>query len=91
MTAMATDRFQMTANGVRQAIGPEDRQMFAYYESLVAPDYERSHPGDTFEAMKLRARFSKEDQGLLKQWMTLAAVRAGKLRPEPDRTGRRAA
>jgi hypothetical protein len=79
MTEAVTAKLRMAANGVRQAIGPEDRDLFACYEALVAPDYDRCHPGDSFEAMKLRARFSKEDQGLLKQWMAIAAARAAKL------------
>jgi hypothetical protein len=79
MTEVMTEKLRMAANGVWEAIGPEDRRLFAYYESLVAPDYDRCHPGDTFEAMKFRARFSKEDQGLLRQWMAIAAVRAAKL------------
>src|SRR5690349_12120099 len=79
MTEVETRKLRMAANGVWEAIGPEDRRLFAYYETLVAPDYDRCHPGDTFEAMKFRARFSKEDQGLLRQWMAIAAVRAAKL------------
>jgi hypothetical protein len=79
MTEAVTANLRMAANGVQQTIGPEDGELFASYEALVAPDYDRCHPGDSFEAMKLRARFSKEDQGLLKQWMAIAAVRAAKL------------
>jgi hypothetical protein len=79
MTEVVMERFRMAANVVRQEIGPEDRELLAYYESLVASDYDRCHPGDSFEAMKLRARFSKEDQGLLNEWMALAAARAAKL------------
>ena len=33
-----------------------------YLESLVREDYERCHPGDTFEDLKRRASFSKEDR-----------------------------
>jgi hypothetical protein len=45
-------------------------------ESLVRGEFERCHPGDTFEDMKRRARFSKEDKGLLRDWMAVAARRA---------------
>jgi hypothetical protein len=45
-------------------------------EALVRADYERSHPGDTFDDLKRRARFTKEDKGLLRDWMALAAARA---------------
>ena len=57
---------------------PEERN---YLESLVRDDYERCHPGDTFEDLKRRASFSKEDRGLLRDWMAVAARRAGLKRP----------
>ena len=87
MTEAVTANLRMAANGVRQAIGPEDGELFASYEALVAPDYDRCHPGDSFEAMKLRARFSKEDQGLLRQWMALAAARSTELKRERSGAG----
>ncbi len=48
----------------------------AYLESLIRLDYERCHPGEALEDMKLRSAFSKEDKGLLRDWMAVAAVRA---------------
>ena len=48
-----------------------------YLESLIREDYERCHPGETLDDIKRRAVFSKEDEGLLRDWMALAAVRAG--------------
>ncbi len=47
-----------------------------YLESLIRGDYERCHPGETLEDMKRRSAFSKEDKGLLRDWMALAAMRA---------------
>jgi hypothetical protein len=47
-----------------------------YLESLIREDYERCHPGETLEDLKRRASFSKEDRGLLRDWMAVAAVRA---------------
>ena len=44
-------------------------------ESLVSRDYDRCHPGDSFADLKLRARFSKEDKGLLVDWLDLASRR----------------
>jgi hypothetical protein len=85
MTEAETAKLRMAANGVWEVIGPEDGKLFAYYESLVAPDYDRCHPDDSFEAMKVRARFSKEDQGLLKQWMALAAAKDAVPQPRPKR------
>jgi hypothetical protein len=47
-----------------------------FLESLVRPDYERCHPDETWEDLKRRAAFIKEDKGLLRDWMALAAQRA---------------
>lgn len=44
-------------------------------ESLVSRDYDRCHPGDSFADLKLRARFAKEDKGLLADWLDLASRR----------------
>lgn len=57
-------------------VRPADEAERAYLESLVRDDYERSHPGDTFDAMKARRSFSKEDKGLYRDWLALAAMRA---------------
>ena len=48
----------------------------AYLESLIRQDFEQCHPGETLEDLKRRASFSKEDRGLLRDWMTIAASRA---------------
>ncbi len=48
----------------------------AYFESLVREDYERCRPGDTFEHMKRRASFAKEEKGLYRDWLAIAAARA---------------
>jgi hypothetical protein len=45
-------------------------------ESLIRADYERCRPGDSFDDLKRRARFAKEDKGLLRDWMAIAAARA---------------
>ena len=47
----------------------------SYLESLIREDYERCHPGETLEDLKRRASFSKEDRGLLQDWMAVAATR----------------
>jgi hypothetical protein len=53
-------------------------------ESLVSHDYDRCHPGDSFADLKRRARFTKEDKGLLADWLDLASRRRQEatLRPE---------
>jgi hypothetical protein len=47
-----------------------------YLDSLIREDFERCHPGETLEDLQRRASFSKEDRGLLRDWMAVAAVRA---------------
>jgi hypothetical protein len=67
----------------------------AIWETLVRDEFERCHPDDTFEDLRRRAAFSKEDRGLLRDWMAIANARAAaqraKLSPmEPRHRGRRA-
>lgn len=42
---------------------------------LVRQHYDSTHPGDTFDDLKRRARFDKHDKGLLREWLALAAER----------------
>ena len=51
-------------------------QETTYLESLIREDFERCHPGETLEDLKRRASFSKEDKGLLRDWMAVAAAHA---------------
>lgn len=78
------ERILISVNGFTHAIGPEDPEIRAWHESLIEAEYERCRPGDTFADLKRRARFSKEDQGLLKDWMKRAAILAERMQ-EPDR------
>jgi hypothetical protein len=55
---------------------PASEHERAYLESLIREDFERCHPGETLEDLKRRASFSKEDKGLLRDWMAIAASRA---------------
>ena len=41
-------------------------------DALIRAEYERCHPDDTFDDLKRRARFSKEDRCLLRDWRALA-------------------
>ena len=43
-------------------------------DALLRAEYERCHPGDTLEALRHRAAFSKEDRRLLEDWRS--AIRA---------------
>jgi hypothetical protein len=45
-------------------------------EQLVRADFERAHPGETFADVRRRAAFCKEDKGLYRDWLALAAARA---------------
>lgn len=63
----------MSEDGLRTTIEPADSELREKYESLIRENYERCHPDDTLDDLKHRARFSKEDQGLLRDWMALAA------------------
>ena len=73
MIRPADDRLHMALNGFTRAIGPEDASTYIHYESLIAAEFDRCHPGDSFTDLKRRARFAKEDQGLLGEWMARAA------------------
>lgn len=44
-------------------------------EDLLRTEYERCHPGDTLEALRHRAAFSKEDRRLLEEWRRAVRVR----------------
>jgi hypothetical protein len=57
-------------------IQPAGEEEQAYLESLIRKDFERCHPGETLDDIKRRASFSKEDRGLLRDWMAIAAMRA---------------
>lgn len=53
-----------------------------YLESLIRRDFERYHPGETLDDIKRRASFSREDRGLLRDWMAVAASRAAANSPD---------
>lgn len=74
--ALPANSLRMFTNGVSNQIGLSDVSDVAYLESLIRADYERFHPGETLDDLKLRARFSKEDKGLLRDWMAVARGRA---------------
>lgn len=57
-------------------VRPSDDAERAYLESLVREEFDRCRVGETFDDMKRRMPFSREDQGLYREWMALAAVRA---------------
>ena len=64
----------MLSNSNRH-VRPTNEAAQAYLESLIREDFERCHPGETLDDIKRRASFSKEDKGLLRDWMAVAARR----------------
>lgn len=48
----------------------------AYLETLIREAFERAHPGETFDDVRRRASFSKEDKGLLRDWLAVARAEA---------------
>jgi hypothetical protein len=57
--------------------------------AVCREDYERCHPGETLDDLKNRSRFLKDDKGLLRDWMEIAAMRAAakaKLSLDQNRT-----
>jgi hypothetical protein len=57
-------------------VDPANDAERTYLESLIREDFERCHPGETLDDVKRRASFSKEDKGLLRDWMAVAATQA---------------
>jgi hypothetical protein len=58
------------------ALSSVSEEEAADLESLIRQDFELCHPGETLDDLKRRASFSKEDRGLLRDWMAIAARRA---------------
>lgn len=71
----ATEDAGMLSNS-RDYFRPANEVERLYLESLIRDDYERCHPGETLEDMKRRSPFSKDDKGLLRDWMAIAVRRA---------------
>jgi hypothetical protein len=60
-------------------VRPDDAER-TYLESLIREEYDRCRVGETFDDMKRRMPFSREDRGLYRDWMAIAADRAAALR-----------
>jgi hypothetical protein len=63
-------------------VRPANEAERAHLEQLIRADFARCHPAETLEDIKRRASFSKEDNGLLRDWMAIAAIRAAADRTE---------
>ncbi|RIK98858.1 MAG: hypothetical protein DCC74_03490 [Proteobacteria bacterium] len=68
-------------NNAHHYVIPADAREQAWLESLIRDDFAACHPGETLDDVKRRARFSKEDKGLLREWMAVAASRAAAMTP----------
>ncbi|MGX9392717.1 hypothetical protein ACWX0K_19565 [Nitrobacteraceae bacterium UC4446_H13] len=66
-------------------VDPVDDAERVYLELLIRIDFEQCHPDDSLDDMKRRAAFSKEDRGLLRDWMAVAALRAAEQRSDTPR------
>lgn len=64
-------------------VRPKDEAERAYLEALIRDDYEYCHPDDTFDDMKRRATFSREDKGVYRDWLAVAAARAADIAATP--------
>jgi hypothetical protein len=49
-----------------------DRNRQSVIEEVARETFDRCHPGDSFDDMKRRASFSKEDRYLLADWLAFA-------------------
>ncbi|MBN8979258.1 MAG: hypothetical protein WBA37_07200 [Xanthobacteraceae bacterium] len=66
-------------------VDPVDDAERVYLELLIRIDFEQCHPGDSLDDMKRRSAFSKEDRGLLRDWMAVAAQRAAERQGDTPR------
>lgn len=68
-------------NNAHHHVVPADAHAQLRLEALVRDDFAACHPGETLDDVKRRAQFSKEDKGLLREWMAVAANRAAAMQP----------
>ncbi len=57
-------------------VRPASEDEWARLKSLIRADFAQCHPTETLEDLRRRAAFSKEDKGLLRDWLAVAAARA---------------
>jgi hypothetical protein len=57
-------------------VQPRDEMNRLSLEASIREDFARCHPDLTLDDLRGRAVFSKEDRGLLRDWMAIAAGRA---------------
>lgn len=52
---------------------PQSEAEWRSLEAVIGEDFARCHPGETLEDIRRRAAFSKEDRGLLRDWVAAAS------------------
>lgn len=57
-------------------VNPANEAEWTYLESFIRENFARCHPGEILDDVKRRSSFSREDKGLLRDWMAVAATRA---------------
>jgi hypothetical protein len=57
-------------------IPPDSAAARTALEQSIREDFERCHPGETLDDVRRRAAFTKEDKGLYRHWLAVAAARA---------------
>ncbi len=57
-------------------VRPASEDEWSRLESSIRADFARCHPDETLEDLRRRAAFSREDRGLLRDWLAVAAARA---------------
>ncbi len=57
-------------------VRPASEDEWARLKSLIRADFAQCHPTETLEDLRRRAAFSREDKGLLRDWLAVAAARA---------------
>jgi hypothetical protein len=62
----------MLSNSHRYVL-PDNEAEWRSLEALIGEDFARCHPGETLEDIRRRAAFSKEDRGLLRDWVAVVA------------------
>ena len=58
-------------------VQPADETERLSFEAIIREDFACCHPEMTLDDLRRRAAFSKEDRGLLRDWIAIAAKSLG--------------
>jgi hypothetical protein len=62
-------------NNSHHCVQPVDEAKQVSLEASIREDFALCHPDMTLDDLRRRAAFSREDRGLLRDWMAVAAKR----------------